>query len=181
MPCLIDKTAKLKTSVNDLVMSKSFDNGMICASEQAVLVDKEIYQDFERLMRKAGCYFVNPNEKEMLKNSMFESIGGYKLKSHVPGKSPAQIAREAGFEVPEDTKILVVKEDGIGEEYPFSKEKLSPVLTYYITENYEEALDKAESLLEFGGLGHTAVIHSEDRDKILEFSNNTSDVSITVK
>ena len=171
VPCYIDKTAKLKTSVNDLVMSKSFDNGMICASEQAVLVDKEIYQEFEKLMREAGCYFVNPEEKEKLKNSMFgmaEEV--YKLKSHIPGRSPAQIAKEAGFEVPEETKVLVVYEEGIGPEYPFSKEKLSPVLTYYIVNNEEEGLEKAERLLEFGGLGHSAVIHSENRETILKFS-----------
>ena len=138
VPCYIDKTAKLKTSVNDLVMSKSFDNGMICASEQAVLVHKDIYKEFEALMREAGCYFVNPEEKEKLKNSMFDETKGYKLKSHVPGQSPAQIAREAGFEVPEETKVLVVYEEGIGEGYPFSKEKLSPVLTYYIVDNEYE-------------------------------------------
>ena len=170
VPCYIDKTAKLQTSVNDLVMSKSFDNGMICASEQAVLVDKDIYQEFEKLMREAGCYFVNPEEKEKLKNSMFDSQNGYKLKSHVPGQSPATIAREAGFEVPEDTKVLVVYEDGIGEGYPFSKEKLSPVLTYYIVNDSEEGISKAEKLLEYGGLGHSAVIHSEDKATILKFS-----------
>ena len=172
VPCIVEKTAKLKTSVNDIVMSKAFDNGMICASEQAVLVEKEIYLEFERLMREAGCYFVNPEEKEKLKNTMFEwsEEWGFKLKSYIPGKSPYSIAKEAGFEIPESTKVIVVYEEGIGPEYPFSKEKLSPVLTYYITENYEEAVDKAERLLEFGGLGHTAVIHSEDRDKILEFS-----------
>lgn len=172
VPCIIEKTAKLKTSVNDLVMSKSFDNGMICASEQAVLVEKEIYQDFEDLMRKAGCYFVSLEEKEKLKDVMFEHVDdrGDKLKSHIPGKSPYEIAEMAGFEVPKETKVLVVYEEGIGEGYPFSKEKLSPVLTYYIVENFEEALDKAERLLEFGGLGHSAVIHSEDREKILQFS-----------
>ncbi len=170
VPCYIDKTAKLERAVNDLVMSKSFDNGMICASEQAVLVDKDIYLEFERLMRKSGCYFVNPQEKEMLKNMMFETVNGYKLKSHVPGKSPAQIAREAGFVIPEDTKILVVYEEGIGEEYPFSKEKLSPVLTYYIVNDTEEGINKAERLIEFGGLGHSAVIHSEDKETILKFS-----------
>ena len=172
VPCIIEKTAKLKTSVNDLVMSKSFDNGMICASEQAVLVEKDVYQEFEELMRKAGCYFVSPEEKEKLKDVMFEHVEdrGDKLKSHIPGKSPYEIAEMAGFEVPKDTKVLVVYEEGIGEGYPFSKEKLSPVLTYYIVENFEEALDKAERLLEFGGLGHSAVIHSEDREKILEFS-----------
>ena len=170
VPCYIDKTAKLETSVNDLVMSKSFDNGMICASEQAVIVDKEIYQEFERLMRNAGCYFVNPEEKEKLKISMFDETKGYKLKSHVPGQSPAQIAKEAGFDVPEDTKVLVVYEEGIGAEYPFSREKLSPVLTYYIVNNEDEGLNKAEKLLEFGGLGHSAVIHSENKETILKFS-----------
>ena len=172
VPCIIEKTAKLKTSVNDLVMSKSFDNGMICASEQSVLVEKEIYQEFEELMKKAGCYFVNPEEKEKLKNTMFDWNDeiGFKLKSFIPGQSPYQIAKQAGFDIPEDTKVLVVYEEGIGRDYPYSKEKLSPVLTYYIVENFEEALEKAERLLEFGGLGHTAVIHSEDREKILEFS-----------
>ncbi len=170
VPCYIDKTAKLETSVNDLVMSKSFDNGMICASEQAVLVDKEIYEKFEVLMKNAGCYFVSPEEKEMLKNSMFEKVDAYKLKSHVPGQSPYQIAQNAGFEVPKDTKVLVVYEEGIGEEYPFSKEKLSPVLAYYIVENEEEGISKSEQLLEFGGLGHSAVVHSENDDTILKFS-----------
>ena len=169
VPCYIDKTAKLKTSVNDLVMSKSFDNGMICASEQAVLIDREVREEFEKLMREAGCYFVNPEEKEKLKYAMFEQEGN-KLKSHIPGKSAYTIAREAGFDVPSDTKVLVVYEEGIGEEHPFSKEKLSPVLTYYIVENKEEGIEKAERLLEFGGLGHSAVIHSEDKETILEFS-----------
>ena len=170
VPCYIDKTAKLKTSVNDLVMSKSFDNGMICASEQAVLVHKDVYKEFEELMREAGCYFVNPEEKEKLKNSMFDETKGYKLKSHVPGQSPAQIAREAGFEVPEETKVLVVYEEGIGEGYPFSKEKLSPVLTYYIVDNEDEGIEKSERLIEYGGMGHSAVIHAENKDTILKFS-----------
>ena len=172
VPCVIEKTAKLKTSVNDVVMSKSFDNGMICASEQAVIVEKEIYKEFEQLAREAGCYFVSEEEKDKLKNAMFEwsDEWGYKLKSHIPGQSSFEIAKQAGFEVPKETKVLIVYEDGIGADYPFSKEKLSPVLTYYIVNDYNEALDKAERLLEFGGLGHTAVIHSENREKILEFS-----------
>ena len=170
VPCYIDKTAKLKTSVNDLVMSKAFDNGMICASEQAVLVDKDIYQEFEKLMKKAGCYFVSPEEKAKLQDTMFDKEAGYKLKSNIPGKSAFEIAKTSGFEVPKDTKVLVVYEENIGKEYPFSKEKLSPVLAYYIVENSKEGIDKAEKLLFNGGLGHSAVIHSEDDDTILEFS-----------
>ncbi len=172
VPCYIDKTAKLETSVNDLVMSKAFDNGMICASEQAVIVDEEIHDRFEELMKQAGCYFVNEEEKQKLANSMFDRLenGDYKLKSHVPGQYPHTIAKEAGFEVPEDTKVLVVYEEGIGKDYPFSKEKLSPVLTYYIVKNEDEGINIAERLLEFGGLGHSAVIHSENKDTILKFS-----------
>ncbi len=172
VPCYIDKTAKLETSVNDLVMSKSFDNGMICASEQAVIIDKDIQKRFEELMKKAGCYFVSKEEKKKLENSMFEKLenGDYKLKSHVPGQYPHTIAKEAGFEVPEDTKVLVVPETGVGKEYPFSKEKLSPVLTYYVVKDENEGIPLAEKLLEFGGLGHSAVIHSENKDTILRFS-----------
>ena len=170
VPCYIDKTAKLKTSVNDLVMSKAFDNGMICASEQAVLVDKDIYQEFEKLMKKAGCYFVSPEEKAKLQDTMFDKEAGYKLRSNIPGKSAFEIAKTSGFEVPKDTKVLVVYEENIGKEYPFSKEKLSPVLAYYIVENSKEGIDKSEKLLFNGGLGHSAVIHSEDDDTILEFS-----------
>ena len=172
VPCYIDKTAKLETSVNDLVMSKAFDNGMICASEQAVIIDKEIQKRFEELMKKAGCYFVNEEEKEKLVNGMFEKLenGDYKLKSHVPGQYPHTIAKEAGFEIPEDTKVIVVPETGVGKDYPFSKEKLSPVLTYYVVKDENEGIPLAEKLLEFGGLGHSAVIHSENKDTVLRFS-----------
>ncbi len=167
VPCYIEKSAKLETSVNDLAMSKSFDNGMICASEQSVLVDREIYEKFENLMRKAGCYFVSKEEKQKLQDVMFQDG---KLNSKIPGQSAHNIAKQAGFEVPEDTKVLVVYEEGIGEEYPFSKEKLSPVLAYYIVDGTEDGISKSEKLLENGGLGHSAVIHSEDEDIILEFS-----------
>ena len=171
VPCYIDKTAKLKTSVTDLVLSKAFDNGMICASEQAVLVDRDIHEEFESLMKQAGCYFISPEEKDKLKESMFVAEKGYTLNGKVPGQSPYDIAKNAGIEVPKDTKVLVVYEEGVGEGFPFSREKLSPVLAYYIVDSKEEGMKKAESLLEFGGLGHSAVIHSEDNQTILEFSN----------
>ncbi len=171
VPCYIDKTAKLKTSVNDLVLSKSFDNGMICASEQAAIVDREIHDEFEKLMKEAGCYFINPEEKEKLKNSMFVPEKGYTLKSSIAGHSPYDIAKQAGIDVPVDTKVLVVYEEQVGPDFPFSREKLSPVLAYYIVDSKEEGIKKAEELLEFGGLGHSAVIHSKDKQTILEFSN----------
>ena len=170
VPCYIDKTAKLKTSVNDLVLSKSFDNGMICASEQSVIVDEEIKDEFEKLMKKAGCYFLSEEETNRLRDTMFVKEKDGALNSAIVGQSPYKIAGEAGIEVPKDTKVLVLKENGVGIEYPFSKEKLSPVLAYYIVKNSDEGIDLAEKLIEFGGMGHSAVIHSEDRDTIQKFA-----------
>ena len=170
VPCYIDKTAKLKTAVNDLVLSKSFDNGMICASEQAVIIDKELQGEFENLMKEAGCYFLEEDEKEKLLESMFIAEKGCALNSDIVGQSPFNIAKRAGVNVPEDTKVLVVKETGVGVDFPLSKEKLSPVLAYYVVNDSKEGISLAEKLIEFGGLGHSAVIHSQDEETILEFS-----------
>ncbi len=170
VPCYIDKTANLKTSVNDLVLSKAFDNGMICASEQSVIVDKEISKEFEKLMKEAGCYFLSEEETKKLRDSMFVAEKGCALNADIVGKSPYNIAKGAGIKVPEDTKVLVLKENGVGIEYPFSKEKLSPVLAYYVVKNEDEGIDLAEKLIEFGGLGHSAVIHSENEETIQKFS-----------
>lgn len=167
VPCYIEKSAKLKTSVNDLVMSKSFDNGMICASEQSVIVDEEIHEEFEKLMKEAGCYFLSQEETNMLREKMFEED---KLNSLVVGMSPYNIAKMADINVPKETKVLVLKENGVGIEYPFSKEKLSPVLAYYVVKDSEEGIDLAEKLIEFGGMGHSAVIHAEDEKVIRKFS-----------
>ena len=171
VPCYIEKSAKLKTSVNDLVMSKSFDNGMICASEQAVIVDREIQEEFEKLMKEAGCYFLSEEEMRKIKENMFIAEKEEALNADIVGQSPYTIASRAGVEVPKDTKVLVTLQTGVGIEFPFSKEKLSPVLAYYIVDNAEEGIDKAEKLIEFGGLGHTAVIHSENQEIIEKFAN----------
>ena len=170
VPCYIDKTAKLKTAVNDLVLSKSFDNGMICASEQSVIVDREIKEEFEKLMEEAGCYFLNADQTDRLRGSMFVEEKGGALNADIVGKSPYNIGKMAGFEVPKETKVLVLQENGVGIEYPFSKEKLSPVLAYYVVDSADEGINLAEKLIEFGGLGHSAVIHSEDDETVLKFS-----------
>ena len=147
---------------------RSFDNGMICASEQAVIVDKEISKEFEKLMKEADCYFLNKADIEKLEKSMFTDG---KLNSDIAGQSPYNIAKNAKIEVPESTKILVVPQTGVGEGFPFSKEKLSPVLAYYTVSDSEKGIDLAEKLIEYGGLGHSAVIHSESEETIQEFSN----------
>ena len=180
VPCYIDKTVNIKRAVTDLVLSKSFDNGMICASEQAAIVDKEISKDFEKEMKALNCYFVNEDEKAKLMALMFDKEHGNKLNGTVVGQSPATIASWAGFSVPETTKILVVKETGVGEEYPFSKEKLSPVLAYYTVKTTEDGIDLADRLIRFGGMGHSAVIHSEDKDTVLQFSKTVKTGRIIV-
>ena len=180
VPCYIEKSANLLTSVTDLVMSKSFDNGMICASEQAVIVDKEISKEFEREMKRVGCYFVNEEEKKMLQDAMFDSKNGNKLNGAVAGQYPSTIAKWAGFEVPESVKVLVVKENGVGDDYPFSKEKLSPVLAYYVAKNSDEGISIADSLVKYAGMGHSAVIHSENKEVIDKFSSTLNTGRIMV-
>ena len=144
---------------------------MICASEQSVIVDRCIHEEFENLMKEAGCYFLSDEETNKLRNSMFIEENGCALNADIVGKSPYNIAKGAGIEVPIDTKVLVLHENGVGIEYPFSKEKLSPVLAYYVVENSDEGIELAEKLIEFGGLGHSAVIHSENEEVIQKFSN----------
>ncbi len=180
VPCYIDKTAKMKTSVTDLVMSKSFDNGMICASEQAVIVDNEVSKEFEALMKEANCYFVTKEEKEKLQNIMFDHENHNKLNGKIAGQYPYTIAKWAGFHVPEDTKILVVREDGVGEEHPFSSEKLSPVLAYYKVKNADEGIALADRLIKHGGMGHSAVIHSESQETIEKFAETVKTGRIIV-
>ena len=180
VPCYIDSTAKLKRAVTDLVMSKSFDNGMICASEQSVIVDKEIAKDFEKEMKQLNCYFVNEEEKAKLQEVMFDKEHNNKLNGAIAGQSPLTIATWAGFKVPENTKVLVVKENGVGDEHPFSKEKLSPVLAYYTVKSSDDGIDLADRLIKFGGMGHSAVIHSENKETILKFSQTVKTGRIIV-
>ncbi|MCL2382696.1 MAG: bifunctional acetaldehyde-CoA/alcohol dehydrogenase [Oscillospiraceae bacterium] len=171
VPCYIEKTADLERAINDLIMSKCFDNGMICASEQAAIVDKEIAEQFETLMKENGCYFLNKEETEKLQGSMIlEKKGVCALNADIVGKSAFNIAKGAGINVPEDTKILIAKLEGVGEDYPLSKEKLSPVLAYYVVENSAEGISRSEEVLAFGGMGHSAVVHTNDDEVSLEFS-----------
>ena len=170
VPCYIHKSAKLRTSVTDLIMYKTFDNGMICASEQSVIVDKDIKDEFEKLMKEYGCYFLTEKEKEKLeKYVIVQKNGSLNINSTIVGQSAYTIAKNAGIKVDEKTKILIAKIEGVGDEYPLSKEKLSPILAYYVVEDQNEGIDIACKLLEYGGLGHSAVIHAEDKNVIDEF------------
>ena len=143
------------------MMSKTFDNGMICASEQAVIVEKPIAKDFEAYMKANNCYFLTPEETETLTKYMFPDPAKGVF-APVVGKSANWIAEQAGISVPEKTKILIAPLPHPGEEYPLSKEKLSPVLAYFVCKDKEQGFAYANKMLELGGLGHSAVIHTGD-------------------
>ena len=163
VPCYIEKSADLGRACTDLILSKTFDNGMICASEQAVIVDKEIQKPFEEIMQKYGCYFLKGEEIEKV-SAYVISEQKQAVNPQVVGMPAAEIAKNAGVSVPEKTKILIARLEGVGEAYPLSREKLSPVLAYYVAENAEEGFRIAKQMLEFGGLGHSAVIHTADSE-----------------
>ncbi|KAK2958082.1 putative Aldehyde-alcohol dehydrogenase 2 [Blattamonas nauphoetae] len=163
VPCYIEKTAKLPQACTDLMMSKSFDYGMICASEQAVIVDKEIKDEFEQYMRQNRCYFCNEEEVAKLTKYMFPTPGKGVL-NHAVGKAPVWIAEQAGIKVPSDTKMLVTPlPGGPDASKPLSLEKLSPVLAYFVSNSTQEGFEYANKMLELGGLGHSAVIHTQDK------------------
>lgn len=169
VPCFIEKSADIDEAVNDLILSKTFDNGMICASEQAIIIENEIYEKVKSLMIKQGCYFVNDTERELLQNTIIDSQTK-SLNPNIVGQSAYTIAKMSGFEVKKDTKILVAEIKGVGEDYPLSKEKLSPVLACIKVKDSKEGIKKCVEMTEFGGIGHTAVIHSNNDEVILEFS-----------
>ncbi|WP_332629448.1 bifunctional acetaldehyde-CoA/alcohol dehydrogenase [Halalkalibacter flavus] len=168
VPCYIEKTANVKRAVNDLILSKTFDNGMICASEQAVIIDDAIYQEVKRELTNNKCYFLNEEERAKVEKLVINETT-CAVNPDIVGKPAAFIANLAGVTVPEDTKILLAELKGVGPQYPLSREKLSPVLACYRVRSTAEGLKRAEEMLEFGGLGHSAVIHTNNEDVIRQF------------
>ena len=161
VPTYIEKTAHIKRAVNDIIGSKTFDNGMICASEQVMVVDKEVYTDVVKEFKLHQTYFVNKNELQQLEDAIMNE-DKTAVKPDIVGKSAVNIAKLSGISVPEKTKLLVAEIDGIGKDYPLSREKLSPLLAMVTAKSTRHALQICEDTLKFGGLGHTAVIHTED-------------------
>ncbi len=160
VPVYVEKTAKISRTVNDLLMSKTFDNGMICASEQAIIVDEEIADQLLAEFQKYGTHVLSDAERAKLEDFMVTEKGG--IAASVVGQSAAEIARGAGIEVPEGTKLLLARIEDVGEDHPLSREKLCPVLAMMTVSGPEEGFEKATKMLEFGGLGHTAVIHTQN-------------------
>lgn len=164
VPVYIHESADIATAVRQIIQSKTFDNGTICASEQALIVDQSIKEQVVSELKRQGAYFLNEEEKQKVASIIM--VNGA-LNAKIVGKSPQVIAEMAGIEVPPDTKVLIAEETNVGKEYPFSVEKLSPILAFYTVKNMEEASAISVALLELGGLGHTLGIHAQD-EKVVE-------------
>jgi acetaldehyde dehydrogenase/alcohol dehydrogenase len=169
VPCFIEKTANLQQAVTDLILSKTFDNGMICASEQAVIIEEPIYTQTKRLMSEMGCYFLNKEETEAV-SKLVINPEKCAVNAVIVGQSAVKIAAMAGLEVPADTKVLVAELTGVGDAYPLSAEKLSPVLACYKVKNAALGISRAAEITAYGGMGHSSVIHSNDEQVIAAFS-----------
>lgn len=176
VPAYVEKSCVLKRAVNDIVLSKSFDNGMICASEQAAIVDQEIYKAFKEEISRFKVYWVSGEEKAKLENYMFgaeaysekvNEVGT--VNANVVGKPATWIAEQAGFKVPEDTQILLAECKEVGPNEPLTREKLSPVLAVLKATSTEDGIAKAAAMVEFNGLGHSAAIHTQNHDISVEF------------
>ncbi|WP_159584264.1 bifunctional acetaldehyde-CoA/alcohol dehydrogenase [Streptococcus halichoeri] len=168
VPAYVEKSADIRQAAHDIVMSKSFDNGMVCASEQAVIIDNEIYDAFVEEFKSYKTYFVNKKEKALLEAFCFgvkansKDCSGAKLNADIVGKPASWIAEQAGFTVPEGTNILAVECAQVGVQEPLTREKLSPVIAVLRAESTEDGLNKARQMVEFNGLGHSAAIHTKD-------------------
>ena len=169
-PVIIDETADLKMAVSSVIMSKTFDNGMICASEQAVVVLAPVYEDVKAEFIKRGCAFLSEAEKQKLKKLIF--IDG-KLNAGIVGQPAHKIAEMAGIKVPTTTKILIVESDTIDISNPFAHEKLSPILGFFKADTFEQAVEDAQKLIVIGGAGHTSVLYTAEpnKDRIKLFRN----------
>lgn len=167
-PAYVEKTAKIKRAVNDIVLSKTFDNGMVCASENSAIIDADIYKDVKAEMEDRKVFFIKKADHQKLADAMFDPKRGG-VKGPIAGMSAVKIAELAGIDVPEDTKVLAAEITKVGPEDWLSAEKLSPVLSVYKAKDHKDAFRLANDLLHFGGLGHTASIHTEDDDLATEF------------
>ena len=168
-PVIIAESADILLAVNSVIHSKTFDNGMICASEQSVVVLAAVYDKVKAEFLKRGCYFLNPEETEKVRKTI---IVNHALNAKIVGQRAAKIAELAGVKVPDAAKILIGEVESVELAEEFAHEKLSPVLAMYKAANFDEALEKADRLVKDGGYGHTASIYlnpQTDADKLAVF------------
>lgn len=169
-PAIIDDTADIKLAVNSIIHSKTFDNGMICASEQSCIVDKKIYKAVRKEFEDRGCYFLKADEIDKVRKTII--INGA-LNAKIVGQKPVTIAALAGVTIPEETKVLIGEVESVDISEEFAHEKLSPVLAMYKAENFNDALEKAAQLIADGGYGHTSSVYLNavtEQEKLDAFS-----------
>lgn len=169
-PAIIDETAHIKMAVNSILLSKTFDNGVICASEQSLVVLEQVYDEVKKELSERGAYILKGEEVDKVRKVILNEKGG--LNANIVGQSAYKIAEMAGVNVPESAKVLIGEVESVELEEPFSHEKLSPILAMYKVKSYEEALEKAARLIELGGMGHTSILYTDQikcRDRILQF------------
>ena len=159
-PAVFDESCDIRLAVSSVIHSKTFDNGVICASEQAVVVARDIYAKVKAEFRGQGCYFLSAEETEKMRTLMF---GEGRLNPKIVGQSAKAIAELCGIQVRDETKVLIGEVESVGEEEPFAKEKLSPVLAMYKAKDFDDALYKADALVRGGGFGHTAAIYIDEQ------------------
>ena len=168
VPAFIERTALLDKAVRDIIAGKSFDWGTVCASEQSVVVDRELSAETRALFKKYGAHFVDSREKDLLEAFVVDAAGN--LNPKVVGRSPEAIAGQAGFEVPRGTKVIIAEMGGVGREHPLSIEKLSPVLCWYEADGWEAGCERCIEVLKYGGMGHTLTLHTRDIEVVRQFA-----------
>jgi len=167
VPAFIERTANYQKAVADIVYGTTFDNGTLCSSEQSMIVDRSLKEKVIDEAKRIGCYFVNAEEKKKLENKVAR---GAKLNADIVGKPAPWIADYAGFSVPDNTTVLIAECDKVGKDEPLSIEKLSPMLAFYTVDGWLEGCHRCIELLEFGGIGHTMAIHSNNKEIIMKFA-----------
>ncbi len=161
VPAIIDETADIQTAVSSVIMSKTFDNGMICASEQSVVVVSDVYEQVKKEFQYRGAYVLSKEEADKVAEIILTPAGSVNPK--IVGQSAHTIAEFAGIKVPENTKVLIGEEKEVAVENPFAHEKLSPLLAMYKAKNFEDAVEKAHDLVMLGGAGHSSVLYTDAR------------------
>jgi len=167
-PAFVDKSADLEKAAKDIVASKAFDYGVICASEQAIVVEKSVDERFRDIFKANGAHFLNEQEITKMGSILIKNKG---MNPVMVGKSPKYLADKAGINIPEGTKLLVAPLKGVGPDYPISREILSPIVAYYTGDSWEGCCKICLQVIEFGGVGHTLVIHSRDEEAITAFAH----------
>lgn len=166
-PAYIERTAKIKEAVTNIMASKTFDNGTICASEQSIICEECNREEVIREFKNQGAYFMTAEETEKVCKLLFKN--GHNMNATMVGKTAEVIAKTAGIKIPEGTKVLIGEQQGVGEGYPLSFEKLTTVLGFYTVKDWMEACELSIQLLQ-NGIGHTMSIHTEDRDIVMKFA-----------